>query len=277
MASLFKTICPSFVEHRWQFLFETLSWIAPRQQCLAYLKLEELSGGREDGDGQDAALLSSNQLELLAGLCGDAVHNVDSLKFWALTGLARLLADWGARFSWSLHSCPCHPRRLRRSEVDEAAKSGKRGGKTVPCAMEGRMCVPLAAGLAEVAIQRLNAIGIPAHVQQALRQLEVADAGAARELMDGFKTAVGRISFRMKQAFGYWKELPWALLVIMRPWVEYFSSSEEALSCEKECRTMALLLLRQHDATVNKAALGAACLPCFVSEKCHMCMRLGNV
>ena len=154
--------------------------------------------------------------------------------------------------------------------MDEAAKSGKRGGKTVPCAMEGRMCVPLAAGLAEVAIQRLNAIGIPAHVQQALRQLEVADAGAARELMDGFKTAVGRISFRMKQAFGYWKELPWALLVIMRPWVEYFSSSEEALSCEKECRTMALLLLRQHDATVNKAALGAACLPCFVSEKCHV-------
>ena len=59
MASLFKTICPSFVEHRWQFLFETLSWIAPRQQCLAYLKLEELSGGRDDGDGQDAALLSS--------------------------------------------------------------------------------------------------------------------------------------------------------------------------------------------------------------------------
>ena len=120
----------------------------------------------------------------------------------------------------------------------------------------------------------LNAVGIPAHVQQALRQLEVADAGAASELMDGFKTAAGRISFRMKQAFGYWKELPWALLVIMRPWVEYFSSSEEAMSCQKECRTMALL---HHDATVNKAALGAACLPCFVSEKCHMCMRLCNI
>ncbi|CAE7327274.1 CELA2A, partial [Symbiodinium sp. CCMP2456] len=234
MASLFKTICPSFVEHRWQYLFETLSWIAPRQQCLAYLKLEELSGGRDDGDGQDAALLSSNQLELLAGLCGDAVHNVAALKFWALTGLARLLADWGARFSWSLHSCPCHPRRLRRSELDKADKAAQSGkGKTVPCQMEGRMCVPLAAGLAEVAIHRLNAIGIPAHVQQALRQLEAADAGAARELMDGFKTAVSRISFRMKQAFGYWKELPWALLVIMRPWVEYFSSEEEALSCQK--------------------------------------------
>ena len=93
MASLFKTICPSFVEHRWQFLFETLSWIAPRQQCLAYLKLEELSGGREDGDGQDAALLSSNQLELLAGLCGDAVHNVDTEILgtdWARKAVSRL-------------------------------------------------------------------------------------------------------------------------------------------------------------------------------------------
>ena len=149
MASLFKTICPSFVEHRWQFLFETLSWIAPRQQCWKSCQADATMGMVRTRLSR-----AQNQLELLAGLCGDAVHNVDSLKFWALTGLARLLANWGARFSWSLHSCPCHPRRLRRSEVDEAAKSGKRGGKTVPCAMEGRRCVPLNAGLAEVAVQR---------------------------------------------------------------------------------------------------------------------------
>ena len=46
--------------------------------------------------------------------------------------------------------------------------------------------------------------------------------------MSNFQAAKSRLTFRMTQSFGYWTRLPWALLMIMRPYVETFSSPEEA-------------------------------------------------
>ena len=53
------------------------------------------------------------------------------------------------------------------------------------------------------------------------------DETAANELLGEFQAAVSKVTFRMGQSFGYWRELPWALLMIMQPYVVTFSSLAE--------------------------------------------------
>lgn len=46
--------------------------------------------------------------------------------------------------------------------------------------------------------------------------------------MRQYQFAIGRLAFRTKQNFSYWSELPWALCMLMRPFLEEFPSLHHA-------------------------------------------------
>ena len=239
-------------------MFDTLAWIVPRQSALKYLRLDELQQERGQPDAgqageEDFFQLSSAQLDLLGHLCGSGPEDVQAARFWATCGLVQLLAAWGHRFASALHGCPCHSRRRKGS-----ANDGER--RRDACPMEGRMTVPLAAGLADEALNRLAQIKIPPRVSQAVLRLQEVSQDEAASLMTAFKDASARLTFRVKQVFGYWKSLPWSLFMVMRPWVERFSDEQERAECIDQCKQAALCLIASHDETYNKAGLGDAWL-----------------
>ena len=121
---LFKDKCPQFVLHRWQYLYETLHWLIPRQAALRFLNLEEL-GSRDEPEK-----LTSRDLDLLRALTEREGDSVEALKFWALAAVTQQLAYWGHRVSGVLHGCPCHPkrrgkRRLPSEETGELEDQGQ--------------------------------------------------------------------------------------------------------------------------------------------------------
>ena len=216
----------------------------PRQSALQYLKLHDFLGGSER-QGQPMSqdekhMLSARHLELLANLCDDTGTNAQSLKFWAMCGLAKCLANWGHSVTGFLHGCPCHPivpglerqpkrrKKYRQDEVEQALFDDRQSNSNV-CPMTGRMAVPLASGFAQLAVQELRSLNIPSHVRDVIKKLNDIDESRQGDvLMEEFSIATSRLSYRMKQSFGYWSELPWALLILMRPYVESFSDAAEA-------------------------------------------------
>ena len=123
LAGLFKSICPQFVEHRWEYLFETLEWVAPRKSALEFLKLRDFTNAaaeRENPSRSEQHHLSSKHLELLSSLCDDGLA---ARRFWAMCGLCKILSDWGHGVTGFLHGCPCHagkerPKKRRKKDVE---------------------------------------------------------------------------------------------------------------------------------------------------------------
>ena len=227
------------VEHRWQYLYEVLDWVLPRKSALQYLKLNDILEGstRDDvgGDGEKHQL-SSRHLELLATL---VEHNEKSCRFWALAGLANVLASWMHQVTRFLHGCPCHPnfkddsekQPKKRRKLDLDCFFEHNADEEASCPMLGRMAVPLASGFVKHSLQALSCAQIPAHTQEAiddLNRMEGLEGSSGTMLLSHFEAARSRITFRMKQNFGYWTQLPWALLMVMRPFVLTFASPDEA-------------------------------------------------
>ena len=237
MLNLFKTVCPQFVEHRWEYLYETLDWVAPRKAALEFLKLRDFSSAAAERDNpsqNESHQLSSKHLELLTNLCDDG--SITARRFWAMCGLTKILSDWGHQVSGYLHGCPCHdvgdrPKKKQRRRKDvEFLERKEEELQHETCPMAGRMAVPLAAGYPKMAMQVLQsqASNFPVHVQTALRKYCESDSAGGELLLENFRAAVGRLTFRMTQTFSYWNALPWVLLMIMQPFVMSFSSAEEA-------------------------------------------------
>lgn len=232
--SLFKTVCPQFVEHRWEYLYETLEWVAPRKRALEFLKLKDFSTAAAERDNPshtEQHQLSSKHLELLSNLCDDGPG---ARRFWAMCGLAKILSDWGHGVSRFLHGCPCHdmndrPKKRKKKDVDFLARK-EAEDKEAACPMAGRMAVPLAAGYPKLALEALNseAGNLSPHLQSDLNKLFDIDRAGGELLMNNFHLAIARLTFRMTQTFGYWSELPWSILMIAQPYVLKFSSAEEA-------------------------------------------------
>lgn len=228
---MFRHICPSFAEHRWEHLFETLAWVIPRKEAFQLLKLDDLLSPSSSAE-QDGEALSAYQLELLAELSQTTKKR--SAQFWATAALADALAKWGHWFTGTLHGCPCH----NASEWKELSKH-----KT--CPMTGRTAVLLASGLPQLAIQQLEHLRqrMPAAVRQPLAALEAIDRDAADKLVRDFHTAVARLRFRTLQNFSYWQELPWALIMLMRPFLDRFDDDSQASECLQLSRSAAILLI----------------------------------
>ena len=205
----------------------------PRKSALQYLKLNDIVEGSESRENSDEKhQLSSRHLELLANLSSS---NEQSLRFWAMCELTNVLASWGHRVNGYLHSCPCHPVRHEKEKQQPSQKRKRKFLEDVmqreddaSCPMAGRMGVALASGYIQVALANLKAAGIPAGAQDCLDGLDDLGSPSAKSLLENFESAKSRLAFRTTQVFGYWSELPWALLMVMRPFVETFSSPEEA-------------------------------------------------
>ena len=212
---LFKTICPSFVEHRWNYLFETLDWLLPRKQALEYMKLQDLG---EQGDKE----LTARELELLGNITQHK-DSLEALRFWATAELAKQLANWGHRVSGVLHGCPCHPERRGRRRLDD--------GQDPPpiCSMAGRMGVPLANGIVYMLLGKLTDLVLSQSSQAAVTKMETHFPAETQSLLNSFTTARAKIRLRTEQVFSYWGELPWSMLSIMRPFVEVFENPQEVM------------------------------------------------
>ena len=104
MCDLFKTLCPEFVDHRWEYLYDALEWAVPREKALQFLKLHDFSSPAAKED-ENQHQLSAKHLELLQEL---GHENKRSCRFWAIAGLCRILAHWGHNVTGYLHGCLCH-------------------------------------------------------------------------------------------------------------------------------------------------------------------------
>ena len=214
-------------------MYECVQWVLPRKDALQYLKLDDIVDGEasaRDPSGEcEKFQLSSRHLELLANL---SKSNEQLNSFWALAGLGSVLASWGHDVSNFLHSCPCHP--PEKSEQRER-KTKKRRGTMVEdimhreddtsCPMGGRMGVAMASGYMRRAVDNLKRAQVPEHTQTVLDALS---EETRMSLLNCFQAAKSRLTYRVTQSFGYWTQLPWALLMIMRPFVETFKCADEA-------------------------------------------------
>lgn len=98
LRALFRQLCPPFVDHRWEYLYETLAWVLPRKQAFMYLRLDDFTSSassRNPEDDDDS--LTVQQMQLLANLSEDCL---ESAEFWAIAVFGGLgpLVFWG--FSW---------------------------------------------------------------------------------------------------------------------------------------------------------------------------------
>lgn len=239
-----------------------------RREALTFIKLEDASGEptqESSANPNISDLLTAREIQLLG--CLSNPHSIEALVFWATAGLARVLAEWGHWFSSTIHHCPCHSVQPRDKKGKHGCGSSKkkkemqvkrtdsvtsvvsqdpeqqRVSETVlrkevfgigsdhdlePCPMIGRTAVLLAGGLADVAIDRLKQIQVPPHARALLDALSEVDPRQSESLLQQFHFAVSRLIFRTNQNFSYWRELPWTILVLMRPFVEQFASATEA-------------------------------------------------
>ena len=238
----------------------------PRQEALRYMRLDIFntadSARVAAADNEPGEMLSSGHLELLQKICDET--SLDAQVFWAMAHLCKRLADWGNKVSGFLHGCLCHDRQkekeTRATERSSKSKKGSAGAESEyqlastsaasvsdaaetgggicakDCPMKGRMAVALAAGFAQQAAEHLQTLKNLSHRQQsALRNLRRSGQdgeAAANRLLSCYHAAIGRLSFRMGQSFGYWTQLPWALLMIAKPFVAKFESAEEAASTD---------------------------------------------
>ena len=216
-------------------------------------------------DTEPGEMLSSGHLELLQKICDET--SLDAHVFWAMAHLCKRLADWGNKVTGYLHGCLCHTREDRQNEQEARARGrskkssakserqivsisssdrppetgddgdGDGGGISISirakdCPMKGRMAVALASGFAEQAVEHLQSLKNLSHRQQNalrnLRQKGQEGEAAANKLLSCYHAAIGRLAFRMGQSFGYWSQLPWALLMIAKPFVAKFESTVEA-------------------------------------------------
>ena len=223
--ALFKHVCPSYTEHRWHYLYDTLEWIVPRRAALGLLKLDDLLQGENSSKADSEHSLSKAEWEMLRCMQSDQKY---AALFWTMAGHSQQLAQWGKTFAVKLHSCPCRCKEekkqqlgLGRSERDSHARDDA-GRPPKSCPMIGRAGVLLASGLADVAICELRNItkAFPAHLTESLAALKTANPEQAQELMTDFQACIGRIAFRAQQHFSYWKDLPWSLLMVTRPYIE---------------------------------------------------------
>ena len=226
-AANFKHICPSYTEHRWHYLYDTLEWIVPRRAALEFLKLDDLLQGENSSKADSEHSLSKAEWEMLRCMQSDQRH---ATLFWTMAGLCQQLAQWGKGFAFQLHSCPCRCKEKKKTELGRSQDSPVGGSKpSKPCPMIGRTGVLLASGLADAAICELRNItnAFPAHLTESVAALRTADPEQARKLMNDFQGSIGRIAFRAGQHFSYWNDLPWSLLMVMRPYVERFDTPTE--------------------------------------------------
>lgn len=225
-------------------MYRTLGWILTRKQPLSLLSLDDVDPDPRQVSSPNpniSDMLTPTEVHLLQCL-SNRDSNSGSI-FWATAGLAKVLADWGHWFSYTVHHCPCHlgqekeekPRKRGRTalkrkpsglEVAEREQPLKAAWDTSksPCPMIGRTAVLLASGLPELAIERLRSLSVPPSVQQTLDTL---DEATSSDLLRQFRLAISRLAFRTKQNFSYWSQLPWSLLMVMRPFVEYFHSQAD--------------------------------------------------
>lgn len=197
------------------------------------LSLDDFSGVPASAAGEpEEEHLSTYQLQLLSDLSKNSTF---SAWFWAMSDFTYLLAKWARWLSGVLHGCPCHSY-LERKDLAQNRET---------CPLTGRTGVLLASGLPQLAVEELNKLGtrVPSHCRQSLQALSNADPESAQRLTHEFQMAVAKLRFRVQQNFSYWRDLPWSLLMLVRPFFQRFDNAAAAakpkrlifsISCQRD-------------------------------------------
>ena len=189
-ASLFKLTCPTLVSSRWNYIYDVLAWLLPRQQAL-----EHLAADLQSQTNDSFTDFSEKELRLmLAVTCKDSGQY---FMFWASCCLSHELACWGASVSSYLHSCPVH--------------DWNPGHSSCNCQFKGRMGCKLAQGLwlDDFSTRLMN---LPFSKAEAfLDKLTIEDRNSLLQQYQACKVSMVQ---RFLQVYDFWKVLPWRALAM---------------------------------------------------------------
>lgn len=183
MAVMFKTTCPSLVQHRWLDHFEVLHWILQRQNLVT------LADVKPDSDTNSETDLSQDEGDSLKRLISDPTV---AARSWATAWVEYEVHKWGFSVYNYLHACPCH-------SIEEK-KTMKQS-----CPWNGRRLVEIAGGAMEEFHRSLLSLRLDNSKEalKALNHLSGFDEAAARSLRASFEVAKNKVALRFRQATGY--------------------------------------------------------------------------
>ena len=94
--------------------------------------------------------------------------------------------------------------------------------------MAGRRVVDLALGTIDQFLVALNCLSCESNhlCSEWLNKLSAVDQAACNQILEGFVTAKSRITFRVRLAFSYWKQVPWKILKVMEPWKKSWNNED---------------------------------------------------
>ena len=156
----------------------------------------------------------------------------DGLRFWATCFTIQGLSDWGVEVSIWLHA----------TDKEKAS-----------CNLKGRNALPLACGAWHHFAKSLQDCELSAKARMLHSQLKShvdhSDCGFADQLMGDFHDCRAMMLLRVRQAFSFWDELPFAVLRMGQHLVIPSVTEDESRKAASE-------LMSQYAAAPSKASLG---------------------
>lgn len=193
-ATMYKATCPTLVATRWNFIYEVLHWLIPRQQSLAFLLNDIGSGSARD----NFAEFIEKEMRIIQVVADPA--NETSALFWARCCLCFELANWGAVVSSFFHSCPIS---AHDWEPLQATCS--------KCCWKGRMGSKLAEG---IWIDKFSKDLLNLSSDSANQWMKNINIEKRQELLQEFQACKVKMAQRVLQVFEFWRVLPWRLLAL---------------------------------------------------------------
>ncbi|CAE7661592.1 unnamed protein product [Symbiodinium necroappetens] len=222
IAGMFKSTCPTLVQHRWQYMHDVLVWVTDRRKFLMYLDPHIVSS-RENSEGQSGQsddVISDMDAAAFKLLYTDKLV---SATFWAMCAVMLILCKWGHTVVGWLHGCWCHPTQ------DDRAKFRKKN-KGANCKWSGRRLIELSCGsalefLADLRSLRIEnsslameSMGLLVKEQQKASGASAAagDDMASDIISVGFVTAKRMLESRFSQLTSFVREPPWNLISLLQ-------------------------------------------------------------
>ncbi len=191
MMDLFNTLCPQWVEHRWQYQLDVFTWQLKRRSAIIRLwALIPAFSTPEDRAKHESSFTDKEKAAIDRITSGDAACADYWMKVYCLEGLCR----WGGYVRGWLHGCFCHQTQLME-------------GRQIECCHKGRNASLWAGSKQEESRLQIASMPVP---KEALEIL--VDHPELQGVISEFVGARNSIAHRFQLFFGFWHKLPWAIV-----------------------------------------------------------------
>ena len=186
-AQMFSTLCPDFMEHRWNYLFLILDWLLEREHTLRelWLRFNVASCNNEQNLDDSAPLgfvpFSAKDYHIVRVVMEPSAEAED---FWNSCDHLYCFCRWGNAVVTFLHGCRCHPNPRDK------------------CVLRGRRASEWAALHRQAFLDELQAMPPP----QGRRKCTVI---VAQTHSLEFVECRNEMTVRYRQVFDFWNDAPW--------------------------------------------------------------------